>query len=180
LWLAIAGISLSLLLISPDTISQESISQFLGSLGTMALLVYIGLSLARSLLMIPSTPIILAGAVSFPEQLLIVFLISLVGIVVGGILVYSFPSFGDYGSYLESKYPDKIRFLKEKMHGPYSFWIVMGWSIFPLVPTDVICYVAGLVKMNFKKMLTALVIGELPLIVLYIYLGTEVGEWLRI
>ena len=149
-------------------------------MGALALGVYILLSLSRALLMIPCTPFVLAGGISFPESPLLVMAISFAGIVAGAFLVYSFPSFGSYDELLERKYPDKVLLLKEKLHGAYAFWIVAGWSFFPLVPTDVICYVAGLVKMPFKKMVTALVAGEFPLVALYVYVGVEIGEWLRI
>jgi uncharacterized membrane protein YdjX (TVP38/TMEM64 family) len=81
---------------------------------------------------------------------------------------------------LEEKYPDKILFLKEKMKGEYAFWIIAGWAFFPIVPTDAVCYVAGLAKITYKKMIVPLLIGQLPLATVYIFLGTEFGEWLRI
>ena len=178
-WLCLVAIVLVSLLIFPDWLSRDSISELLNNFGTMALIVYIVLSLTRSLLMIPCTPFVLAGAISFPQWPLIVFVISFTGIVLGAFLVYSFPSFGNYDEFLEEKYPAKIAALKEKMQGKYAFAIVAGWSFFPLVPTDVICYVAGIAKMSFKKMVMALLIGEIPLVTTYIFLGVEIGEWLR-
>ncbi|MBE46321.1 MAG: hypothetical protein CMQ32_00625 [Gammaproteobacteria bacterium] len=178
-WLCLVAIVLVSLLIFPDWLSRDSISELLNNFGTMALIVYIVLSLTRSLLMIPCTPFVLAGAISFPQWPLIVFVISFTGIVLGAFLVYSFPSFGNYDEFLDEKYPAKISALKEKMQGKYAFAIVAGWSFFPLVPTDVICYVAGIAKMSFKKMVMALLIGEIPLVTTYIFLGVEIGEWLR-
>ena len=178
-WLCLVAIVLVSLLIFPDWLSRDSISELLNNFGAMALIVYIVLSLTRSLLMIPCTPFVLAGAISFPQWPLIVFVISFTGIVLGAFLVYSFPSFGNYDEFLEEKYPGKIAALKEKMQGKYAFAIVAGWSFFPLVPTDVICYVAGIAKMSFKKMVMALLIGEIPLVTTYIFLGVEIGEWLR-
>ena len=178
-WLCLVAIVLVSLLIFPDWLSRDSISELLNNFGTMAMTVYIVLSLMRSLLMIPCTPFVLAGAISFPQWPLIVFVISFTGIVLGAFLVYSFPSFGNYDEFLEEKYPAKIAALKEKMQGKYAFAIVAGWSFFPLVPTDVICYVAGIAKMSFKKMVMALLIGEIPLVTTYIFLGVEIGEWLR-
>ena len=178
-WLCLVAIVLVSLLIFPDWLSRDSISELLNNFGTMALIVYIVLSLTRSLLMIPCTPFVLAGAISFPQWPLIVFVISFTGIVLGAFLVYSFPSFGNYDEFLEEKYPAKSAALKEKMQGKYAFAIVAGWSFFPLVPTDVICYVAGIAKMSFKKMVMALLIGEIPLVTTYIFLGVEIGEWLR-
>ncbi len=169
-----------LLLLFPDWVTRESISGFLNGLGALALVVYIVLSLTRGLLMIPCTPFVLAGGISFPDMPVVVMLISFAGIAAGAYLVYSFPSFGSYDEFLEERYPDKISWLKDKLHGPYAFWIIAGWSFFPLVPTDAICYVAGLVKITYKKLVTAVVIGEIPLVTIYVYLGTEIGEWLRI
>ena len=106
--------------------------------------------------------------------------ISLLGIVVGAYLVYSFPSIGSYDKILERKFPSKIASLKQKMQHKHAFWFVVGWSFFPLVPTDAVCYVAGVAKMSFKKMITALLIGELPLVTMYVFVGAELGEWLRV
>ena len=180
LWFVVIAIALGLLLIFPDWLSRESLANFLNNLGPLALVVYITVSLTRALLMIPCTPFVLAGAIAFPQWPFLVLLISVAGIVVGAFLVYSFPSFGSYDEFLEEKYPDKIAVLKEKMHGKYAFAIVMGWSFFPLVPTDAVCYVAGMTRMSLKKMLSALVIGEFPLVAAYIFLGAEIGEWLRV
>jgi uncharacterized membrane protein YdjX (TVP38/TMEM64 family) len=180
IWLVLIAVVLSLILIFPDSLSRDSISIFLGSLGSASLIVYTLVSLFRSVLMIPCTPFVLAGAISFPQWPLLVLAISLAGIVVGALLVYSFPSFGSYDEFLEEKYPEKISLLKEKMHGKYAFFIVAGWSFFPLVPTDAVCYVAGMVKMSYKKMITALLVGELPLVSIYVFLGAEFGDWLRV
>ncbi len=179
-WLVLVALILLWLLFNPEIVSRESLSEFLNGLGAMALLVYVLVLLSRAILMIPSTPFVLAGAISFPDMPIVVWLISAAGVVVGAFLVYSFPSFGSYDEYLEQKYPDKIAFLKEKMQGKYAFWIVVGWAFSPLVPTDAVCYVAGMAKMSYKKMITPLLIGQLPLATIYIFLGTEIGEWLRI
>ena len=180
IWLVLVAALLPLLLLFPGWITQDSIANFLNSLGTIGLLVYLLLSLSRAFLMIPSTPFVLAGAIAFPEMPLVVWLISATGVVVGALLVYSFPSFGSYDRFLEEKYPDKILFLKEKMKGEYAFWIIAGWAFFPIVPTDAVCYVAGLAKITYKKMIIPLLIGQLPLATVYIFLGTGFGEWLRI
>lgn len=180
IWFVLVALVLSLTLFFPQWLSREVISDFLGEMGVLALVAYILLCLTRSLLLLPSTPFILAGAISFPQSLFLVMLISLLGIVVGGFLVYSFPSFGNYNELLEEKYPDKIAVLKQKMHSKYAFWIVAGWSFFPLVPTDAICYVAGLVKMPFRKLAAAMLLGQTPLVIAYIFLGVGVGEWLRV
>jgi membrane protein YqaA with SNARE-associated domain len=48
------------------------------------------------------------------------------------------------------------------------------WSFAPVVPTDVICYVAGTVRMNFLKFVSAMTLGEGIIVGLIIYGGKEV------
>lgn len=179
-WLLVVAVILGIIVIHPEWLARESISHFLGQMGSRALIIYVLMSLTRSLLLIPCTPFVLAGAISFPQWPLLVFAISLTGVVVGAFLVYSFPSFGGYDRLLEEKYPEKIAILKSKMQHKNAFWFVVGWSFFPLVPTDAVCYVAGVAKMPLRKMLAALLMGELPLVAVYVFLGAEIGEWFRI
>ena len=180
IWLLSAVSILCLLYLFTDWLTRDAIAGLLASMGPIAFAVYIVLSLTRSLALFPCSPFILAGAITFPQWPMAVFIISMIGIVVGASLIYSFPSFGGYDRLLEEKYPEKIAGLKQKMHGRFAFWIVTGWSFFPLVPTDAVCYAAGISKMPLRKMLAAVVLGELPLVTAYVFLGAEIGEWLRV
>ena len=174
------AVATGLLLLFPEWLTRDSISAYLGGLGSGALMVYLLMCITRSLLMIPVTPFVLAGAITFPDLLMLVFAISMVGILVGAFLIYSFPAFGGYDRLLEEKYPTKIARLKDTMRGRHYFWIIAGWSFFPLVPTDLICYVAGMVRLPFRKVVGPLPVGELPLVAIYVYFGSEFGDWLRI
>ncbi len=60
-----------------------------------------------------------------------------------------------------------------RLGSPYSTLFVLVWSFFPLVPTDLICYVAGIVKMPFKYLLIGVVVGESILVYCYVFLGAE-------
>jgi len=180
IWLFLVALAIGLLLLFPDWLTRDSISAYLGSLGSGALLVYLLMCITRSLLMIPVTPFVLAGAITFPDLLMLVFAISMAGIVMGAFLIYSFPAFGGYDRLLEERFPTKIARLEDTMRGNRYFWIIAGWSFFPLVPTDLICYVAGMVRLPFRKVVGPLMIGEIPLVTIYVYFGSEFGDWLRI
>ena len=122
------AVATGLLLLFPEWLTRDSISAYLGGLGSGALMVYLLMCITRSLLMIPVTPFVLAGAITFPDLLMLVFAISMVGILVGAFLIYSFPAFGGFDRLLEDRYPTKIALLKKNMHGNRSFWIIAGWS----------------------------------------------------
>lgn len=179
IWLVLVIFGVSAVLLYTDWLTREAIAVFLQSLGPLAFAGYIVMSLTRAMFLIPCTPFVLAGAISFPQWPIPVFAVSMAGIVVGAFLVYSFPSFGGYDRILETKYPDKIAYLKDKMHSKYAFWLVTGWSFFPLVPTDAACYVAGVAKMPLHKLISALVLGEVPLVTTYVFIGAGISEWLR-
>ena len=47
-----------------------------------------------------------------------------------------------------------------------------GWSVFPFVPTDVICYVAGTLRMHLGKFMLGVTLGEIPIVAFYVAGGT--------
>jgi uncharacterized membrane protein YdjX (TVP38/TMEM64 family) len=59
-------------------------------------------------------------------------------------------------------------------------WFVALWAFAPVVPTDLICYAAGLVRMPYRRMIAGIIIGELPLVTGYILLGTKLLDFLPI
>ncbi len=180
IWLGLVTILMGLLFAFPNWVSRESVADFLKMMGPMALVGFCLVSFIRALFLIPATPFILAGAISFPQWPIAVVVISLAGIAFGGCMLHRFPSIGGYDRILETKYPEKIAFLKRKMQGKFAFWVVAGWSFFPLVPTDVICYVAGIAKMPLRTLLAALMLGESFLTGVYVFAGAGLGDWLRL
>jgi len=174
IWLfAIAAMAVQWLR-DPSAFTQEAMAEFMQSWGPWAFGTFVAVSMVRGFFLIPSTPVILAGGMLFPGSLMAVFLISMAGIVLSASVIYLMPGLGGYDEMLERKYPEKIVRVRGHLVRPYSFWIVVGWSFFPLVPTDVICYAAGLVHMSYRRMMLALLLGELPLVVSYLVITQRV------
>jgi uncharacterized membrane protein YdjX (TVP38/TMEM64 family) len=127
------------------------------SFWAFALIVYLLASLVRWLTLLPSTPLVLVGVLFFPESPILVFLISMIGIVFSAIIIYRFSDLMGFDEYFAKHVENKkIHKLIEK----YGFIVIAFWSFFPAVPTDLICYVAGTVRYNFWKFVIALSIGE--------------------
>ncbi len=169
LWVLAAVVVFVLWLQDPGLFSQESMAARIESWGPWVFGAFIGVSLVRGLFLVPSTPVILTGGMLFPESLPTVFVISMVGIVMSATVIYLLPGVGGYDDLLERKYPEKIARVKTLLVKPHAFWVVVGWSFFPFVPTDVICYVAGLVGMSYRRMIFALLLGEVPLVLGYLF-----------
>lgn len=155
----------------PELFSDEAVASTLASWGAWSFVGYVVLSMTRGIALIPSTPVVLAGGILFPDALWTVLVVSMLGIALSATLLYRFPGYGGYDDWLESKHPERIARLSVHLVKPRAQWFVALWAVTPVVPTDLICYVAGLVRMPFRSMILGIVIGELPLVTAYILLG---------
>jgi uncharacterized membrane protein YdjX (TVP38/TMEM64 family) len=130
--------------------------------------VYLALGCLRGFTFIPATSLVLLGVVVFPPQLL--FVLTLAGILVSSASVYYFAGALHVEQLVKGRYRsrfDRLRGLLER-HG---FAIVAGWSFFPLVPTDLVCYAGGIVKMPIGTVLAGVALGEGAICAVYIFLG---------
>ena len=58
----------------------------------------------------------------------------------------------------------------------YGFWAVMITRINPFLSNDAISFVAGLLRMNYFKFITATLIGITPLTVLIAWTGRDIDS----
>jgi uncharacterized membrane protein YdjX (TVP38/TMEM64 family) len=79
------------------------------------------------------------------------------GIVFSGILIYRF---SDVMGFDEAFTRHTDSYQVKKAIEKYGFFAVALWSFAPVVPTDLICYVAGTVRMSFWRFIFALALGE--------------------
>ncbi len=146
----------------------KNLFQFFQSFWSLALIIYILASFVRWLLLLPSLPLVLVGILFFPDQPNLVFVISMLGIIFSGILIYRFSDFMGFDDmFAKNIHNYKIKNAIEK----YWFFTVTLWSFAPVVPTDLICYVAGTVRMSFWKFVLALTIWESLIVGVIVYWG---------
>jgi uncharacterized membrane protein YdjX (TVP38/TMEM64 family) len=141
-------------------------------------LFYIAVSFIRGFFLIPSTPFVLLGVVLFPGQPVEVLAVSMSGVVFSATLLYFYSDNIGFSDYLEETYPKQAHWMKDKLGGKYEFLFIYGWSIFPPVPTDLICYITGILKVNYWKMIAGVFLGELTLNTFYVFMGQRAIEWL--
>jgi len=58
----------------------------------------------------------------------------------------------------------------------YGLWAVFFARLIPLVPVDAVSYGAGLTAMSFKSFIIATIVGMLPRVIFYSYLGELAAE----
>lgn len=175
IWIALILTGLMLFFLYPNLFTKESISLFVQRNSSHVHLVYFLLSLLRGIFLLPSTPFVLAGVILFPNQPILVFLVSLFGITITAIYLFYASIFLEFGVLFSNKQLSKSQKITKKLD-KHGFWIVLVWSFFPLVPTDLISYIAGSIKMNFTKYITGIVLGESILIGVYIYFGIQIAQ----
>jgi uncharacterized membrane protein YdjX (TVP38/TMEM64 family) len=84
-------------------------------------------------------------------------------------LLYYLSDWMGFSEHLQRKYPHKMDYVRRKLEHPMSFLLVVAWSFFPLVPTDLMCYLARLVQMRYRVLILGVFVGELVLMFLLIW-----------
>lgn len=166
-WLVLIIFCLSYYFIHPERFTVDEITFFLQKFNAQILIVYFTVSVLRGFTMIPSTPFVLAGAIILPEQPLLALFISLLSISISSTMIYYFSDYLNLGDRIEKVYP--VHKIKHTLNKPIGVFAIFLWSVFPAMPTDIVCYAAGSVKMNFIKFITAVVLGELLICTFYIF-----------
>lgn len=172
-WIALILIGLMLFFLHPEWFTKDGLSTFVKENSSNVWLTYLVICLVRGIFLLPSTPFVLAGIILFPDSPWLVFWISMIGIMATATYLYFASKFLEFDKLFGEKHSQK----KEKIIGKlnqHGFWIVLGWSFFPLVPTNLICYVAGSIRMNFLKYFTAIFIGEAILVGIYVFIGEKI------
>jgi uncharacterized membrane protein YdjX (TVP38/TMEM64 family) len=171
LWLAVIAFCVISYLGNPSEFTPEKIAHFLERFHGWVWLAYIAFSVLRGLTLLPSTPLVIAGTILFPTQPLAVLGVSMLGIVLSSTMIYYFSDLLGFSAYFERHKPETIHRVKARLEHPMGFLFVAAWAFFPLVPTDLVCYLAGVTRMNFAKFIVAVAAGELVLCIFYIFLG---------
>ena len=172
-WLLAAVGLAALYAARPELIDPASLVRLLRRLGPLVLLGYAALSVLRPITLVPSTVLIVVATLLFPDRAWTVFGVSLAGVVASAAVIYYFFDFLGLAQVFERKHAARVRWLEDQMRRR-GFVIVVGWSVFPFVPTDAICYVAGTLRMPIGRFLLGVTLGEIPVVAFYVAGGTWV------
>ena len=170
LWVSIAIGALYLYFFQREAVQAE-LSNALSASFWVASISYFLIGALRPFTLVPGTfPVVVAMPFFDPWVLTG---LTLICIAVSSAICYWFAEAIHMDEFVERKYPNHIRKLKSLLQR-YELPIIIGWSFFLFLPTDVLCYVCGSLKINFKKFLLGIMIGEGTVYAIYIF----VGAWL--
>jgi uncharacterized membrane protein YdjX (TVP38/TMEM64 family) len=165
-WILAVAVVLALYFTHRDQLDVEWIRGVVHDNRFLIIPFYLLLLSCLGLAFIPSTPFAIAGVALFDPAL--AYLLNLVGIITSSTIVYHFAGFLGLREAFESRYPKKIEEVKSTL-ARKELPIIVGWSFFPVVPTDLIIYVASTLKIPLWKCLLGVLVGEGILNAFYIF-----------
>ncbi|MFT3746086.1 MAG: VTT domain-containing protein [Pyrinomonadaceae bacterium] len=179
LWAAVVLVCVGTYIYDPSKFTAENIAEFLRRFSGLIWVIYLAFSIVRGITLLPSTPLVLAGTLLFPDQPFAVLGVSMTGILLSSTMIYFFSEYLGFNEYFEGHKPELTHKIKAKLEHPLGFLFVAGWAFFPLVPTDLVCYLAGTTKMNYWKFIAAIFVGELILCICFIFFGGSLLKFVR-
>ena len=174
IWLLAIGSGIYFYVARADIVRDEMLVLSASST-VIAGAVYFVMGCIRGFTLIPVTYLIPFGLLFLSP--VVHFLLTIGGIIVSSAGLYYFSERLQLAEYLETRHSShvtRVRGLLSRQELP----IVIGWSLFPLAPTDLICYVCGSLGVDVRKMLIGILIGEGIICALYIFLGRQLLSFL--
>ena len=166
-WVAVVAAALYLYFFQRAFIQSE-LQGVLSTSTVVACVLYVLLGSLRALTLVPATFLLLIAIPFFPPVLL--FALTVPGIAISSTICYFFADALRLDEAFEKRYPKQIRKLTRALQ-THPLAITIGWSFMLFLPTDLICYVCGSLRINYWKFITGVVIGEGAVYAIYIWIG---------
>lgn len=165
-WVLMVTVLLVLYFTHREILDVEIIRGLVDRNRAVVIPVYLLIISLLGLTFIPSTPFAIAGVLLFNPAL--AFVLNLVGIITSSTIVYHFARFLGLGQAFEDRYPHQTTKIQEALCNR-ELPIIVGWSLFPAVPTDLMIYVASSLNVPLWKCLLGVLIGEGLLNAFYLF-----------
>jgi len=175
LWLALVTSALYIYGFHREAL-QELLLDISASPPAWVYVVYLALGCVRGFTLIPATYLVVAGMLVLPP--LPLYALTVAGIIVSSAAVYYFAEAMRFDRFFDRRYGPQVARLRGLMTRR-ELPIVIAWSFFPIAPTDLVCYVCGALKVDLKKCLLGVTIGEGAICAVYVFLGGRALAWLR-
>jgi uncharacterized membrane protein YdjX (TVP38/TMEM64 family) len=169
LWLVLVSAALYTFLFHRDAIEAELETASAASI-VAGSAIYLLFGCIRGFTLIPATALIVVAIPFFPPGLL--FALTVAGILVSSASVYWFAEALHLDVLMARRHQSLMHELEEALR-KYEMPVIVGWSFFPCVPTDLIFYVSGVVGVNVRKVLLGVGLGEGAICAIYIFLGDQ-------
>jgi len=166
IWIALLVIILTLYFINREWFDISFLKLFVDDHKLLVIAIYLIILTLIGLTFLPSTPFAMAGLLLFPAVQ--AYIINMIGIITSTAIVYYFTQYLGLDKWIEMKYPKQIEKTRNAL-SKKELPIIIAWSFFPVVPTDLIIYVSSSLRISYLKCAVGVLIGEGALNALYIF-----------
>jgi uncharacterized membrane protein YdjX (TVP38/TMEM64 family) len=136
--------------------------------------IFLLLGSLRGFTLIPSTCLVALGLLLFPPGRL--FVLAMTGIVLSSLSVYYFSRHMRLAALLEKNHSSQIESVRRALASK-TLPAVICWSAAPFLPTDVICYVAGSLRIDVRRVILGVTIGESLTVATYVFVGHSLLQY---
>ena len=164
---------LSVYFLNPQDFQAHNVKRIFSNNLVIGVGMYVIVGTFRGMTLLPSTPMVLAGMLAFPPTLL--YVVNFICIFTSSTIVYYWSEYLEFGEYFHKRYPQQLGQLKHALQERELF-VITFWGFFPAVPTDIICYVSGSLKIKLWKCLLGVAVGEGIICAIYIFGGGRVVD----
>lgn len=167
LWVAVVAAATYLFIFEREATQRELREAMSTSLFTAGFL-YLLLGGLRGFTFLPAAPLLLLGVAFFPPVLL--FVLTLAGILISSAIIYWFSE----SLHLEEVFNERYAQMMAKLKGLLQHRelpVITAWCLFPVTPTDLIVYVCGVLRVDFRKCMLGVAIGAGANCAVVIFLG---------
>ena len=171
IWIGLVVLFAGLYFFNPELFNIDRLQGLIAEHRVAAMVIYMILVSTLGIVFIPSTPFAIAAVYLFSP--LEAFVMSMIGVLVSTIIVYYLSSFLGLDKIFNEKYEDKMKVVKAKLEQK-DVWVIAGWSLLPFTVTDMIIYVASIMKIPLRRCLIGVLIGEGVLNFFYIFIATSI------
>lgn len=167
LWLCVVAVALYTLLFHSPWI-YATLTTLLGGNTIAAYIILLLLGSLRGFTLMPATILIVVGLLFMPA--LPLFIVIMAGVVISAISVFYFSEYLRLDTLFNKKHKKLLEKGRDYLN-TYELPVITLWSMAPFLPTDVISYLAGTLKVNVYKFILGITLGESITCALYIWGG---------
>lgn len=175
-WAGFAGVFLLLYYTRPEFVGAGLRASMQSSV-LLGYSLYLLLGAVRGFTLIPATHLVIFAIPLFPPVPL--FILSVLGILISSASVYYFAESFHLAEFFEDKHPEKAQRIRGALQRN-TLLIVTVWSFFPLTPSDLMCYVCGVMRVSFSTLMLGVLIGEGAICAIYIFAGRSLLQILGV
>jgi len=105
------------------------------------------------------------------------FILTMIGTLVSSLALYYFYSLFEVYERFQRRNKKHLDALQSGMK-EFELPIIIGWSFCPMLPTDIVCCLSGVMKLSLSKLLFGVLIGEGICCAIYIFCGNQLFRFL--